>query len=296
MAAAPDRERFSLAPTGQLRRRKLVGKVVETAMLAAAVAAVAVLGLVVASVIERGYSALSLDFFTKVPAGFGETGGGVANAIVGSVVIVGFATAFALPAGVAIAIYTNELAPPVFRRSVGLVLDVLNGLPAIVLGIFVYGLLVIGRQQSALAASVALAIIMLPLVGRSTQEVLALVPDSLREASHALGVARWRTVVGVILPASLGGIFTGATLAVARAAGETAPLLFTSSLATSDVSWDPREALQSLPLTIFQYIESPNPDDHARAWAAALVLMSFVLVISVLSKAVLARQRRKLSR
>jgi phosphate transport system permease protein len=296
MAAAQDRERFSLRPTAQLRRRKLVGKAVEAAMLTAALAAVAVLALVVASVVERGHSAITVDFFTKTPAGFGETGGGVANAIVGSIVIVGFATAFALPAGILIAIYTTELARPVFRRYVGLMLDVLNGVPAIVIGIFVYGLLVIGRQQSALAASVALAVIMLPLVARSTQEVLALVPNSLREASQALGVSQWRTVLGVILPASLGGIFTGATLAVARAAGETAPLLFTSSLATSVISWDPHTALQSLPLTIFQYLESPSPDDHARAWAAALVLMSFVLVISVLSKAVLARTRRKLSR
>jgi phosphate transport system permease protein len=296
MAAVPERDGFSLAPTPQLRRRKLVGRAVEASMLAAALAAVAVLALVVASVVERGHSALTVDFFTKVPAGFGESGGGVANAVVGSLVIVGFATAFALPAGILIAIYTNELAPHRVRRYVGLVLDVMNGLPAIVIGIFVYGLLVIGRQQSALAASVALAIIMLPLIARSTQEVLALVPDSLREASHALGVSRWHTVLGVVLPASLGGIFTGATLSVARAAGETAPLLFTSSITTSLVSWDPHTALQSLPLTIFQYLESPSPDDHARAWAAALVLMSFVLAISVLSKVVLARSRRKLTR
>jgi phosphate transport system permease protein len=137
---------------------------------------------------------------------------------------------------------------------------------------------------------------MLPLVARSTQEVLALVPTALREASFALGVSRWRTVVGVILPTSLGGILTGATLAVARAAGETAPLLFTCSVTTSLVSWDPRQALQSIPLTIFEKLESPDPADHAQAWAAALVLMSFVLVVSLLSKAALARSRRKLSR
>jgi phosphate transport system permease protein len=137
---------------------------------------------------------------------------------------------------------------------------------------------------------------MLPLVARSTQEVLALVPSTLREASSALGVSRWRTVVGVILPASLGGIFTGATLAVARAAGETAPLLFTSSLTTNQVSWNPHQALQSLPLQIFEYLESPDPADHARAWAAALLLMAFVLTVSALSKLILARQRHKLSR
>ena len=266
-------------------------------MLAAAFAAVAVLVSVVWSVASRGYSALTWTFLTKGPAtGFLTTGGGIAHAIVGSVVIVAFAALFSLPVGVLIAIYTNELSRPSTARWVRLMLDVLNGLPSIVIGIFIYALLIIGHQQSALAASVALAIIMLPLVARSTQEVLALVPDSLREASSALGVSRWRTVVGVILPASLGGIFTGATLAVARAAGETAPLLFTSSLATNVVSWDPRQALQTLPLQIFEDLENPDPAAHTQAWAAALLLMSFVLVVSLLSKAVLARSRRKLSR
>jgi phosphate transport system permease protein len=286
----------SLTPTPQLRRRKLVGRMVEAMMLLAAVAAVFVLGAVVWAVVSRGYSAISVDFFTQVPAVFGENGGGIANAIVGSIVIVGFATLFSVPVGVLIALFTSEFAGAEVRRWVGLSLDLLNGMPSIVIGIFIYVLLIIGHAQSALAASVALAIIMLPLVARSTQEVLALVPGSLREASSALGVSRWRTVLGVVLPASLGGIFTGATLAVARAAGETAPLLFTSSLTTNQVSWDPHQALQSLPLQIFEYLESPDPADHARAWAAAMLLMTFVLVVSALSKLFLARQRRKLSR
>jgi len=292
----PDRAAFSLAPTAQLRRRKLVGRIVEASMLLAAVAAVFVLGAVVWAVISRGYSAINLDFFTQTPAVFGQSGGGIANAIVGSIVIVAFATAFAVPFGILVALYTSEFAGREVRRWVGLALDMLNGMPSIVIGIFIYVLLIIGHAQSALAASVALAVIMLPLVARSTQEVLALVPNSLREASSALGISRWRTVVGVILPASLGGILTGATLAMARAAGETAPLLFTSSLTTNQVSWDPRQALQSLPIQIFEYLESPDPADHARAWAAALLLMTFVLVVSALSKLFLARQRRKLSR
>src|SRR5205807_8897795 len=129
--------------------------------------------------------------------------------------------------------------------------------------------------QSALAGGIALAIIMLPLVARATQEVLALVPASLREASFALGVSRWRTVVGVILPTAFGGILTGTTLAIARAAGETAPLLFTCALTTSQISWDPRLALQSIPLTIFEDIEQPAPALREQAWAAALVLMAF---------------------
>jgi phosphate transport system permease protein len=294
--SAVERMPRSLAPSPQLRRRKLVGRLVEASMVLAAAAAVAVLVAVVWSVAARGHSAITVDFFTKVPAAFGQTGGGIANAIVGSVVIVAFATLFALPVGVLVAIYTSELARPSARRWIGLVLDVLNGLPSVVIGIFIYALLIIGHAQSALAASFALAIIMLPLVARSTQEVLALVPGTLREASSALGVSRWRAVLGVTLPASLGGILTGATLAIARAAGETAPLLFTSSLTTSNVSADPRQALQSLPLQIFEYLESPDPADHARAWAAALLLMAFVFVISALSKLFLARSRQKLSR
>ena len=145
------------------------------------------------------------------------------------------------------------------RRLLSFVLDILNGLPSIVIGIFIFGLIVLAHQQSAFAGGVALAIIMLPLIARSTQEVLALVPETLREASFALGVSRWRTTVGLIIPASFGGIITGGTLAIARAAGETAPLLFTCALTTTQISWDPRQPLQSIPLTIFQDLENPDP-------------------------------------
>jgi phosphate transport system permease protein len=289
-------QRYSLRPTAQLRRRKLVNHLMEAIGTLAALAAVAILALVVWAVAKRGAAAIDKDFFTQIPPTFGETGGGIANSIVGSIVIVLIGAAIALPIGVMIAIYLNELARPRVRRSIGLVLDVLNGLPSIVIGIFIFGLLVVGHGQAAWKASVALAIIMLPLIARSTQEVLALVPDPLREGALALGVSRWRSTVGVIVPTALGGIFTGATLAVARAAGETAPLLFVSSVTTSQVSWDPKQALQSIPLTIFEFLESPNPEDHEKAWAAALVLMTFVLLLSLLSKAFLARSRRKLAR
>jgi phosphate transport system permease protein len=292
----PSRERYSLRPTASLRRRKLVNHAMEALATLAALAAVALLGLVVWAVAKRGAAALNKDFFTQIPPTFGETGGGIANSIVGSIVIVLLGAALALPIGVAIAIYLNELAPARVRRPVGLFLDVLNGLPSIVIGIFIFGLLVVGHGQAAWKASIALGIIMLPLIARSTQEVLALVPNALREGALALGVSRWRSTLGVIVPSALGGIFTGATLAIARAAGETAPLLFVSSVTTSQVSWDPKQALQSIPLTIFEFLESPNPDDHAKAWAAALVLMTFVLILSLISKAFLARSRRKLAR
>ncbi len=285
---------LSLRTTGRDRRRKLVNRLMEAIATVAALAAVAVLGVIVVSVFSRGVEALSWDFLTKTPVTFGQTGGGVAQAIVGSFFLVAMATAMALPVGVLVAIYVSELAPASVRRVTQLALDVLNGVPSIVIGIFVFALLIVGHHQSAIAGSIGLAIIMLPLVARSTQEVLALVPADLREASTALGVSRWRTTLSVVLPTALGGILTGTTLAVARAAGETAPLLFTSSVAPTYVSWNVREAVSSLPLTIFQYAEAPDPALNDQAWAAAFLLISFVLVASLGARALLGYQRRKL--
>jgi phosphate transport system permease protein len=262
----------------------------------AALSAVAVLALVIVSVARRGAAALNWDFFTKTAATFGESGGGVANALVGSLVLVALATAIALPVGVLIALYVSEFAPPRIADLARLVLDVLNGLPSIIIGVFVYGLLVVGSGQAAWKGSFALAIIMLPLVARATQEVLALVPPTLREGALALGASRWRTVLGVVLPTSVGGILTGTVLAVARAAGETAPLLFTTSIVANTVTWDPRQPMLSIPLSIFQLSESPDPADHARAWALALVLLSFILVASLTARTLLARSRKKLER
>jgi phosphate transport system permease protein len=174
---------------------------------------------------------------------------------------------------VLVAIYVTEFAPMPVRRTVRLALDVLNGVPSIVIGIFVFALLVAGHHQSALAGSVALAVIMLPLVARSTQEVLALVPGHLREASFALGVSRWRTVLGVVLPTAVGG---------------------SATVAPTTVSVDVREAVASIPLTIFQYAEAPDPALNDQAWAAAFILIAFVLVLSLGSRALLTRSRRKL--
>jgi phosphate transport system permease protein len=165
-----------------------------------------------------------------------------------------------------------------------------------VIGIFVYGLFVLGRGPSAFAGSFALAVIMLPLVARSTMEVLALVPSSLREASLALGVPRWKTTLSIVLPQTIGGIVTGTTLAIARAAGETAPLLFTSAVNVgTQVHVNPHHALQSIPVAIFELSESPDPQDHARAWAAALVLLLFILFASLSARWLATRSRRKLS-
>lgn len=286
----------AFAPSPRARRRRIVNRLAELAATVAAVLAVVVLAVVFLSVFKRGLEAINLDFFTKTPAVFGEEGGGIAQAFVGSLVIVGLATLMVIPVGVAVAVYVAEFAGPNMARAVRLALDVLNGLPSIVIGIFIFAAIVVTHQQSAYAGSLALAIIMLPLVARSTQEVLALIPQSLRSAALALGSTRRQMVFRVLLPAAVGGILTGTILAVARAAGETAPLLFTTALAGQLVNTNPREPLQSVPLAIFQLSESPDPNDHAKAWAAAAVLMTFVLIVSLAARVILARQRRKLAR
>jgi phosphate transport system permease protein len=287
---------ISLRGTGRLRRRRIVNKIMESIGTAAALLAVGVLGLVIASVAVRAAPALNVDFFTKPPNLFGGPGGGISSALLGSALIVALATGMALPVGVLIGIHLTEFAPRMMGQPIQLVLDILNGLPTIVTGIFVYGLLVIGHTQSAYAGAFALAIVMLPLVARASQEVLLLVPSALREGGLALGVSRWRTVLGVILPTTLGGILTGAVLAMARAAGETAPLLFTSSIFNPAVSTDVTHALPNIPVLIFTYSEQPDKTLHEQAWGAALVLMLFVLVASLSAKALLARSRRKLGR
>jgi phosphate transport system permease protein len=293
---AVDAARYSLTLSRRTKRRKLVNLAMQALATIAALAAVAVLAIVIISVARRGASALSWDFFTKTAATFGQSGGGVANALAGTVVLVAVATAMAVPVGILIALYVSEFAPPRVAEVTKLVLDVLNGLPSIIIGIFVFALLVIGSGQAAWKGSFALAIIMLPLVARATQEVLALVPSTLREGALALGASRWRTVLGVVLPTSLGGILTGTVLAVARAAGETAPLLFTTSIAANAVTWDPRQPVLSIPIDIFALSESPDPADHARAWALGFVLISFVLVISLTARLLLVRYRNKLER
>ena len=227
---------------------------------------------------------------------FGGPGGGIASAIVGTVIIVGLAAAIALPVGVLTAVYLTEFAPRRVGGLIQLVIDVMAGLPTIVVGVFVYGLLVVGHQQSGYAGAVGLAIVMLPLIARAAQEVLLLVPSSLREASLALGVSRWRTVIGIILPTAFSGIITGGVLAVARAAGETAPLLFTSSIFSNAITTNVTHAMPNIPVLIFIYSEQPDTALHQDAWAAAVVLIGFVLLASLAAKALLARSTRKLGR
>jgi len=286
--------RPSLKAQGRARRRLLTNRAAELVAVVAAFGAVAVLAIVVVNVVQRAVPALNIDLFTQVQATFGQPGGGISNAIVGSLIMVALATAAAVPVGVLIAIYVSEFAHEQVRRSVRLALDVLNGVPSIVIGIFAYGLLVTGSGQAGWKASFALGVIMLPIVSRTTIEILGLVPNALREASVALGVAKWRTVLFVILPTVRGGILTGSTLAVARAAGETAPLLFTTSIFLNAVVTDPRQPMDSLPFTIFVYSESADATQNKQAWAAAFILMAFVLVMSLSARFLLSRSERKL--
>jgi phosphate transport system permease protein len=294
MATTADEGRCDInVRSAGLRRRKLAEKALAGVAVASALVAVGILVLVLGTVIHKGLSQLSLDFFTKARPLFGQEGG-IADALVGSALVVGMAMLIAIPVSILVAIFMSEYAGPRLSVALRIVLDVLNGVPAIVVGIFVFGLLVVGRGQSAIFGAFSLAVLMLPMVARATQEVLEIVPRSLREASLALGVTRWRTTVSVVLPTAIGGILTGVVIAVARVAGETAPLLFTSSIAANQISADVTHALPTLPVTIFVFSESPDPGEQSAGWAAALVLILFVLVLNVLAKVFAGRKRRRL--
>lgn len=284
-----------LTASGNLRRRKAVNALAEAAANGAALLGVVVLGVVVASVAVRGAGALNLDFLIKSPPQFGGPGGGIAPAIVGTAVIVLAATAISVPLGVLVALYLTEFAGRRAAAAARLALDLLNGLPSIVIGLFAFGLLVVGHHQSGFAGSVALAVIMLPLIARAAQEMLLLVPHQLREAADALGVSRWRAVLGVVLPSALGGIVTGTVLAIARAAGETAPLIFTTSIFDGGMHLDLfGQALPNIPVSIFTLSEAADPSGYTRAWGAGLVLLAFILVANVGARALAARTRRRM--
>jgi phosphate transport system permease protein len=286
--------------TPNLRRRRRVDRLMRSASTIAAVFAVVVLGIVIATVVGHGAGALSISFLTQDPVSglsLSNATGGIAPAIIGSALLVVVATVIALPIGVLIAIYLTEFSRPATARPIRMALDLLNGMPSIVIGVFVFGLLVAGHHQSGFAGSFALAIIMIPLLARTTQEMLLLVPKELRDAAHALGVSRWRTIVGIVLPGAVGGILTGAVLAIARAAGETAPLLLVCSIFGSGATVDVfGQALPNIPIIIFQKSETGLPADTSAAWGAALVLVAFILIGNLSARAMLARQRRVMSR
>lgn len=279
-----------LTPSGNLRRRQVVSRAAEIAATGAAVVAVGMLVWVIWTVVSRGAKAISIDFiFTAYPTGVGPM-------LLGTIVIALVATAMAMPLGVLVALYISEYSGARGARVLKLVLDLVNGLPSIILGLFVFELLVNKRGQTAFAGSVALAIIELPLIARGSQEVLQLVPKGLREASDALGVARWRSVLTVVLPTALGGIITSTILAVARAAGETAPLILaTSVFDPKTFSVNPSEPLPNVPTWIYKLSEEGNPEGFTEAWGMSLVLVALILFASLGARALLARSKRKLS-
>jgi phosphate transport system permease protein len=281
-------------PSNALRRRQLLSRLAQTAQTASAALAIAVLGLVLWSVASRGASVLSFGFLTKdPPAGFETNGvGGIAPAIVGTALMIAMATAIALPIGVLTALYLTEFADRRIATVVRLALDVLVGVPSIVIGLFVFGLLVYDKHQSGFYGAVGLAIIMLPVIARAAQEVLMLVPSTLRDASHALGMSRWRTVRGVVLPSALGGIMTATVLAVARAAGETAPLLFASSLFGNTVSPNlfSKQGIANIPVYIYDASNSSSSSGFARAWGAAFILLMFILLTSLTARTLMNRR------
>ncbi len=271
-------------------RRKLVDHAVRGACFIAALLAVVPLFSVLYYVASKGAGGLNLAFFTELPKPVGEEGGGMANALVGTLELVGLACLFAMPLGVLAGIYLAEFRESKLATVVRFSADVMSGVPSITIGIFVYTLVVLSTGHfSALAGGIALALIMLPTVTRTTEELLKLVPEELREAGLGLGVAKWRVTMRVMVRTALPGIATGVMLAIARVAGETAPLLFT---AFNNRFWGGAldEPIASLPVQIYTYAVSPYEDWHRQAWAAALVLVTMVLVLNVTAR-VLVRHR-----
>jgi phosphate transport system permease protein len=262
-------------------RRRLTNRVMLGIMFVAAALATLPLVLILLHLVKEGASSLNLEFFTQVPAPVGEAGGGVANAIIGTLILVGIAAAIGLPVGIGAGLYLAEQRGSRLALTTRFLSDVLNGLPSIVMGIFAWEFLVRPFGHfSALAGGVALGAMMIPLVTRATEEMIRLVPVSLREAALALGYSHARTSLSIVLRTALPGIVTGALVAIARVAGETAPLLFT---AFGNQFWSVslNEPIAALPLQIFTYAISPYEEWHRLAWAGALVLIGLVLLISV---------------
>jgi phosphate transport system permease protein len=280
-------------------RRRLVSRLMIGLCVLSVLIALVPLAFVLTFVLARGIGALDLAFFTQMPRPVGETGGGMANAIVGTLILIGLAALFAVPIGVLSGIYVVESGPSRLANAVRFAADTLNGVPSIVIGVFVYSIAVLPAARAsggtisftALAGGLALGVMMIPIITRTTEELLRLVPGSLREGALALGATRSRAMFTVILPAALPGIITGIVLALARIAGETAPLLFT---AFNNAFWSTSltQPIASLTVQVYYYAISPYDDWHRQAWAGALVLVSIVLVCSILARVATRRLER----
>ena len=264
--------------------RKIVNRLMVFLTAFSAALGVAALLAVLAFVVKNGVAALNVDLLIRLPTPVGVPGGGVANAIVGSLIVIGLASAFAVPVGLGAGIYLSEFGNNRFADVVRYLADVLSGVPSIVIGIFAYNLIVAKQGHfSALSGGVALGVMMLPSIVRTTEEMMRMVPATQREASLALGLPRWRTILSVVLPSARSGVTTGILLAVARVAGETAPLLFTA-FGNPFWSFDINQPIATLPHTLFTYAISPYTDWQTKAWATAIILTSMMLLASVLAR------------
>jgi phosphate transport system permease protein len=275
---------FSERTARTLERRRIVNGIMLTVFAGAAVLAVLPLVFILLHLLEVGIGSLSWDFFTKMPKPVGEPGGGLANAISGTLILIGLASAVGLPIGVGAGLFLAERKGTRLANGVRFLSDVLNGLPSIVMGIFAWQFLVrpVGHF-SALAGGVALGAMMIPMVARTTEEMVGIVPVALREAALALGYPRWRTSLAIVLRTASAGIVTGALVAIARIAGETAPLLFTA-FGNQFWSLSLRQPIAALPLQIFSYAISPYDAWHSIAWAGALVLIALIFIISLIAR------------
>jgi len=261
--------------------RKAYSRCISVFTFICACLVVAPLGLIFFHLLRMGASSLNLEFFTHLPAGPGEAGGGMANAISGTLILLGIACVIGVPTGVLGGVYLAEFGTPRVNWGIRFLCDILNGVPSIIWGIVINGLVVIPmKSYSAYAGGLALGCLMVPLVMRTTEEVLVLVPQAYREAALALGIARWKTTVHIVMKAATRGIITGILLALARVAGETAPLLFTA-LGNNFWNNDLSKPIAALPLQIFQYAISPYQDWHRQAWAGALVLVAFIFTLNI---------------
>jgi phosphate transport system permease protein len=276
---------------GNLARRIISRMVVWLCALAVLVALIP-LGFILFFVVKQGVMALNIDFFTKTPVPIGEPGGGIANSIVGTMILILIGAVFAVPVGIISGVYIAEFPDTRLATTARFAADTLNGVPSIVIGVFVYGLAVLPfKQFSALAGGLALGVMMIPIITRTTEELLKLVPVSLREGALALGASRGFATISVVLPAAAPGIITGIVLALARIAGETAPLLFTA-FNNRFFSMRLGEPISSLTVQVFTYAISPYEEWHRQAWAGALVLVVMVLLCSVLARVATRRLER----
>ena len=273
--------------------RELKNKLFKLFIGLSAFIVIAPLFLIIRYVFLQGMSSLNLDFFTKLPKPVGESGGGMIHAIVGTIYIVLLGTLFAVPIGVACGIYLSEFRKSRLAKNLKLTVDLMSGIPSIVIGIFAYLMVVVPLKSfSALAGGVTLSIIMLPIIIKTSEEILKLVPNHIREAGLALGLPRWKVILFIILKGSLSSLLTGIILAVSRAAGETAPLLFTA-FGNMYLSYDLKKPMATLPVQIYTYAISPFKDWQRQAWAGAFVLVVLILSLNLFARYMLNKLKDK---